>query len=109
MRTLTPLLVAIVCVLPSRVCAAQGLTGTLIGTVKDAQHAVVSGAIVRVSSPALMDGQETVVTNEKGQLRFPALPPGRYVLDIEVKGFKTYHEIDVLIRAGATIERTVIL
>ena len=89
--------------------AAQELTGALIGTVKDTQDGVVPGAIVRVSSPALMGGSTSLTTNEKGQLRFPALPPGRYVIDIEVQGFKAYHEADLRIGAGATIERTVIL
>ena len=56
-----------------------------------------------------MGGSTSLTTNEKGQLRFPALPPGRYVLDIEVQGFKAYHEADLRIGAGATIERTVIL
>jgi hypothetical protein len=54
---------------------AQGLTGALIGTVKDAQGGVLSGAVVRVNSPALIGGPATLTTNEKGQLRFPALPP----------------------------------
>ena len=89
--------------------AAQGLTGALIGTVKDAQGGVLPGAVVRVSSPALIGGPATLTTNEKGQLRFPALPPGPYVLDIELQGFATYHEEDIRIGAGATIERTAVL
>ena len=36
--------------------AAQEVTGTLIGTVKDAQGGVLRGAVVRVSSPALIGG-----------------------------------------------------
>ena len=88
---------------------AQSVTGALIGTVKDTQGGVLSGAVVRVSSPALIGGAETIRTNEKGQLRFPALPPGPYSLDIEVGGFARYHERDIRIGVGATIERTVIL
>ncbi len=91
------------------VTIAQGLTGSLIGTVRDAQGGVLSGAVVRVGSPALIGGPATQTTNEKGQLRFPALPPGPYVLDIELPGFTTYHEEDIRIGAGATIERTVVL
>ena len=71
-----------------RVAVGQGLTGALIGTVKDAQGGVLSGAVVRVSSPALIGGPATLTTNEKGQLRFPALPPGPYVLDIESPGIR---------------------
>ena len=57
---------------------AQGLTGTLVGTVKDGQGGVLSAAIVRVLSPALMTGEERTTSNDKGQWRFPVLPPGQY-------------------------------
>ncbi len=103
------LLFAAACVLLPRIGAAQTLTGALIGTVKDAQGAVVSGAAVRVSSPALIGGFEQVTTNAKGQLRFPSLPPGLYLLDIEMQGFAVYREEDIRIGAGATIERTAVL
>ena len=96
-------------ILLPRVTAAQGLTGALIGTVKDAQGGVISGAAVRVSSPALMGGPATLTTNEKGQVRFSALPPGPYVLDIAMSGFAPLHEEDVRIGAGAAIERTAVL
>src|SRR6185503_21172975 len=85
-------LVAAACVLLPRTAAAQELTGALIGTVKDTQGGVLSGAIVQVSSPALIGGPATLTTNEKGQVRFPALPPGAYALDIAVPGFAPLHE-----------------
>ena len=71
---------------------AQGLTGALVGTVKDEQGGVIPGALVRVTSPALIGGPATTTTNERGQWRFPVLPPGTYVLDIELPGFTPYHE-----------------
>jgi hypothetical protein len=97
------------CVLQAHVAAAQVLTGALIGTVKDGQGGVLEGAIVRLSSPALIGGPETLTSNDKGQLRFPALTPGLYVLDIEAEGFSRYHEENIRIGAGATIERTALL
>ena len=103
------LLCAAACVVFPRVTAAQGVTGALIGTVKDAQGGVLPGAAVHVNSPALIGGPATMTTNEKGQLRFPTLPPGPYVLDIAIAGFATYHEEDIPIGAGATIERTAVL
>ena len=109
MRRPVMFLLAAACVLQPHLAPAQGLTGALIGTVKDAQGGVLTGAVVRVSSPALIGGPATLTTNEKGQLRFPALPPGRYVLDIEFQGFTTYHEEDIPIGVGATIERTAVL
>jgi hypothetical protein len=100
------LLVGITLFLLPRVAVAQGLTGSLIGTVRDAQGGVLPGAVVYVSSPALIGGPAMQTTNQKGQLRFPALPPGPYALDIESPGFTTYHE-RISIGTGATIERTV--
>jgi hypothetical protein len=97
------------CILLSQMAAAQALTGALIGTVKDAQGGILPGAVVRVSSAALMGGPQTLTTNAKGQLRFPALPPGLYVLDIEAPRFSAYHEEHIRIGAGATIERTAVL
>src|SRR5213593_3198934 len=101
------LLVA-VCVLPD-LAAAQGLTGTLLGSVKDGEGGVLPGALVRIASPALIGHELRTTTNDNGQLRFTALPTGAYSLDIEMAGFATYHEDDISIGAGATIERDAVL
>jgi hypothetical protein len=102
-------LLAAACVLLPSMAVAQVLTGALIGTVKDEQGAVLPGALVRATSPALIGGPAIMTTNERGQLRFPVLPPGSYVLDIELAGFAPYHEADIQIGTGATLERTAIL
>src|SRR5580765_3527229 len=91
------LLVGATLLLVPRVVVAQGLTGSLIGTVRDAQGGVLPGAIVRVSSPAMIGGPATQTTNERGQLRFPVFPPGAYVLDVSMQGFATFHEEDIWI------------
>src|SRR5688572_24085838 len=89
---------------------AQGLNGTLVGTVKDEQGLVLPGAMVRVSSPALIGGELTATTNERGQLRFPVLAPGTYALTIELPPrFAAYREENISLGAGATLERTVVL
>jgi len=110
-RTQSPslLILAAPCVLLPWLAEAQGLTGALVGTVKDAQGAVLPGAVVRIRSPALIGGPDTVTTNERGQLRFPVLPPGVYQIEVEQQGFAPYDEEDVRIGAGATLERTVVL
>ena len=87
----------------------QSLTGSLIGTVKDPQGAVVPRAVGTLTSPALIGRTETSITNQQGQLRFPALPPGQYTLTVEVPGFAPYREEALRIGIGATIERTVML
>src|SRR5687768_1983763 len=84
--------------------AAQPSTGALIGTLKDPQGAVLAGAVVRVASPSLIGGPQVTITNARGHLRFPALPPGVYVLDIEAPGFARHHEENIRIGVGATLE-----
>ena len=106
-RTVPSMLVALV--LLQGVAAAQGLTGALIGTVKDAQDSAVSGATVHVSSASLLVGPEMLVTNHKGQWRFPDLSPGSYALEVTMPGFAPLRIEDIDIGAGATIERTVVL
>ena len=88
---------------------AQTLTGALIGTVQDVQGRVLPGARVQVSSPVVIGGSESLLSDQRGQLRFPALPPGSYVLEVELSGFVRYREVDLRIGPGATLERTVVL
>ena len=94
-------------IFPPRV-GAQVLTGALTGVIEDSSGGVFVGARVRVSSPALMS-TGVVTSDEKGRWRFPALPPGRYVLDIEVAGFTSYHEENIPVTTGSTLTRTIVL
>jgi hypothetical protein len=91
------------------VFAAQGLTGSFTGTVKDEQGGVVPGVLVRVSSPDQIGGPKEMTTNETGVFRFQSLSPGSYILDIEMKGFKRHREESIHIGAGATLNRNVVL
>ena len=102
-------LAVLAAVLPASAASAQGLTGALIGTVQDEQGAVISGAVVRLTSPALIGGPLATTTDERGRLRFPLLLPGLYILDVERSGFGPYHEEEIDIGAGATLSRTIVL
>ena len=97
------------CALLPHVTYAQVLTGVLVGTVKDEQAGVLSGARVSVSSPALIAGPLVTETSARGQFRFAVLPPGIYTIDVELSRFAPYHESDIHIGAGATLERTAVL
>ena len=103
------LLASAVTWLPTTNAIAQGLTGSLIGTVTDVQGGALAGALVHVDSSALMDGRATANTNEKGQFRFPVLPIGTYSLEISQPGFKVHVEQRIEIGAGATIARRIVL
>src|SRR4051794_11472661 len=94
--------------LAHRASAGQSLTGALVGIVRDAQGRAVAGATVRLTSHA-PPGVQTQKTGASGELRFLALSPGDYALDIEAPGFSTLHEGDIRIGTGATLERVVVL
>ncbi len=71
-------------------CAAPvfaDTTGTILGTVTDAQGAVVAGASVTVRQTATnltRSGQ----TDDAGKYRFPALPIGPYSIHVEAPSFR---------------------
>jgi hypothetical protein len=52
----------------------------------DNTGAVLPGVTITISSTSMM-GTRTAVTNEDGQYRFPAVPPGDYNLTYELTGF----------------------
>src|SRR5262245_9002932 len=91
-----------------RVTAAQGLTGTLIGTVRDEENGAVPGVEVRLTSPALIGGPKTMRAGDGGQFRFQNLTSGTYTLDVETPALK-YHKDDISIGADATLEIKVVL
>ena len=90
--------------------SAQGLTGTLAGTVKDGSGGAIPGATVRVTSPALIGAERRMVSSDRGQWRFPVLPPGIYVLTVEAAPqFSAYREDAIAVGGGQTVERAVVL
>jgi hypothetical protein len=76
-------------------------TGTIQGRVTDAQGAVLPGVTVIAESPAML-GQQTAVTSETGNYRFPAVPPGTYTLTYELPGFTTVKREGIQISLGFT-------
>jgi hypothetical protein len=74
-------------------------TGSISGTVSDAQGGVLPGVTVTATSPAQI-GELTVVTNEAGVYRFPSVPPGEYRLNYELAGFQNIVREGVRITLG---------
>lgn len=67
--------------------AAQINTGTIVGTVRDAQGAVVPGADVTVTLTSLGSSLR-LSTNEAGVFQAAGLRPGVYQVRAETEGFK---------------------
>jgi outer membrane receptor protein involved in Fe transport len=100
---LLTLLAAAVLLVPSPTLAQIGQTATLAGTVADQSGAVLPGVTVTVTGESLIGGARSVVTDENGVYRFPALPPGTYTVSAELSGFKPFSQESVRLQLGQTI------
>src|SRR5438477_8239252 len=67
---------------------AQSTTATIVGTIKDANGAVVPNAhiVVRNLETGL---SRNVTSNEEGAYRLEFMPVGNYTLEVTASGFKT--------------------
>jgi outer membrane receptor protein involved in Fe transport len=86
------------------VAAAQTVTstsGAINGRVVDNTGGVIPGVTVTIASPAMM-GVRTVMTNDEGMYRFPAVPPGSYRVIFELSGFRTVEREDIRVGLGFT-------
>lgn len=70
---------------------------SIVGAVRDPSGAVLPGVTVEASSPALIEGTRTVVTDEQGRYRIEALRPGPFRLTFTLTGFGT------IVRAGVDV------
>ena len=78
---------------------AQSTSGSITGTVKDANGAAVPGATVILVNPAENAPQETI-TNEDGIFIFPQAKPGTYTVTAEKIGFKKIEKNNVVLSTG---------
>jgi outer membrane receptor for Fe3+-dicitrate len=77
-------------------------TGRIVGTVTDSSGAAMPGVVVTVTSPALQGAQSTTTTSS-GEFRLLALPPGTYQLKVEMQGFKTVEQKDIVVGIDKTV------
>src|SRR5690348_1676056 len=85
-RVLTVLGLLAVAGLPA---SAQITTGTVSGTVKDAQGGVVPGATVVLISETKGTKSAPMVTNATGDYVFPNVARDTYTVEVSMQGFKT--------------------
>jgi len=81
------------------VAIAQDQNGSILGVVTNVDGAVITGATVTASSPALIRDMVTT-TNERGVYIFPALPPGTYTLTFEADQYRTTELADITVLVG---------
>src|SRR5262249_56566584 len=89
-RCIKVLTLAILAVCASAVAAtAQITTGTVNGTVKDAQGGVIPGATVVLVSETKGTKSAPAVTSGTGDYVFPNVTPDTYTVEVSMEGFKT--------------------
>jgi carboxypeptidase family protein/TonB-dependent receptor-like protein len=94
LRTAAMLLLAAIVATP---VLAQSLTGSITGSIKDEQGAVLPGVTVTLTGK---QGSKTEVTDSNGVYRFPALEVGAYQLSADLSGFSKATRADIAISPG---------
>jgi hypothetical protein len=82
---------------------AQTQTSAITGRAVDASGGALPGVTVSVTSPNLIGGARTVVTDEQGVYRFTQLPGGTYTVKFELPGFTTLNVEGVNVSGGSTM------
>ena len=78
---------------------AQQTTGSILGTVDDAQGAVVVGAQVTAQNSETGLAR-SVQTSNGGEYRIDFLPPGSYELQVTNAGFRTFRQTGITLQVG---------
>jgi carboxypeptidase family protein len=80
---------------------AQQITGSIVGTVKDEQGAVVSGAAVKATN--VDTGFSRLVTTAgDGAYRIEYLPVGKYDVAVEMQGFQKFVQQNIVLAVDQT-------
>ncbi len=102
-------LLALMFVATATMASAQGITGTIDGTVSDQGGAILPGASVTATSPALARGTVTVTTDAQGGYRIAGVQAGTYSITVELSGFATEKVTNIVVPVGTTVRITVVL
>src|SRR3981081_2037850 len=82
------------------VASAQEITGSISGTVKDANGAVVTGATVTITDSDKKLVVRTVTTDDNGGFTAPDLATAYYDIAVEAKNFKKHVETRLKVDVG---------
>ena len=100
-------LLALVAVM-SLTAHAQQITGSIVGTVKDPQGAVVNTATVKATNTDT-GFTRSVPANDYGEFRIDYLPVGNYTVEATAANFKTFVQKNVVLTVDQTQTLGVVL
>jgi hypothetical protein len=89
----------------SGVAMSQEITGSIVGSVKDANGAAVKGATVTITNSDKKLVARSVTTNDDGEFSAPLLPVANYDVTVEATGFKKH--VDEGVKLNVNARRTV--
>ncbi len=85
----------------SGLAAAQEITGSIVGTVRDASGAVIPGATVTIADSQKDDTVvRTITATDEGTFSAPNLQSGVYQVTVEAANFKKVIKTDVKVDVG---------
>jgi Carboxypeptidase regulatory-like domain len=102
MKVVVRLVLVMLALCAATSASAQVQTGSILVKAADEQGAVVPGVTVTISSPVLVSGSMTGVTDASGTYRFPSLVPGTYEVKLELSGFQTVVRQGIAVLVGQT-------
>jgi hypothetical protein len=82
---------------------AQGITGTINGTVTDSTGAIIAGAAVTVTQVDT-NAVHKVMTSGAGTYSVPQLAPGKYIVKIDAKNFKSFRQSNIVLAIDQVAE-----
>src|SRR5207244_6037451 len=87
---------------------AQTPTGTILGTVKDAQGGVIPGATVTATNLGTQFSR-SAATDEAGEYALRLLPVGNYMVVVTLPGFKNFTQTGIVLEVGrdARVDATI--
>jgi len=87
----------------SPVYSQSSVYGAIQGKVTTPEGEPLPGVEVTISSPKLIGGPQSVITDSDGKFRFVALPPGTYIAEAKLQGFNPQERGDLRLIVQATL------
>jgi hypothetical protein len=100
-RALRISLLFALCTVSAAPAVAQ-MASAIAGTVRDASGGVLPGVTVETSSPSLIGGTRSAVTDANGQYQIIDLRPGEYAVTFTLPGFRTVRRQAIRLPASFT-------
>ena len=101
LRKVSPVILSLVVLLVFLPAAVQAQSA-IAGQVTDSTGAVLPGVTVEASSPALIEGARSAITDAQGRYTVDALRPGTYKVTFSLAGFATLVRDEIVLVSNFT-------